>query len=230
MGLDTLLDATAWAQELRQYGLRVHPSGWETDERMLVWRAVERMSQALGGARGLRLAIGDLILEKRATGGGGAYAFWFRPPWKRVVIGEALLHQEPRWLGEVAVVHELAHAWDAHTAGLLGRMLGRPGRLVRGMVQFVGDEPGPTWYGGLASGLRGWRAAYEEWAESVAAYLYPEYIAHLAAQPREREWVKAFGKDDHSRPGLGDRHRAYVEARFAEIRQKGTRMNADKRG
>ncbi len=217
MGLAVLHDAVLWAQELRDYGLRVVPSGWQTDERMQVRRAVERMSEALGGVSGFRLAVGGIILEKRATGGGRTYAFWFRPPWKRVVLGESLLHQDPPWLSEVAVVHELAHAWDAHTAGPLGRMLGRPGRLVRGMVKFVGEEPGPTWYGSVASGLQAWRAACEEWAESVAAYLYPEYVAHLSAQPRERQWAMALGKND-PRPGLGDRHRAYVESCFAEIR------------
>lgn len=219
MESDLLNDALLWARELRKYGLHVAPFGWRADERMHIWRAVARMSAAMGGIQGFRRAIGGLLLEKRRAGGGGMYAFWFRPPWKRVVLGETLLHQDPAWLGEVAVVHELAHVWDARTANILERMSGRPGRLVRGLMEFVGDEPGPTWYGSQASGLRTWRAASEEWAETVAAYLYPEYVAHLSTQPRERWWTETLGKADHSRPGLGDRHRAYVEARFAEIRQ-----------
>lgn len=212
-------DFTFWAQELHQYGIYVVASGWGADEQTLVRRAVSRLGDALGGPEGLRRALGGIILAKRKEGGGGTYVFWPRFPWKRVVIGEPLFHQAPVWLGEVAVVHELAHIWDAHTADIVRRILGRPGRIVRELVRFVGEEPGPTWYGSRASGLKHWQAASEEWAESVAAYLYPEYIAHLSNRPEERQWPLLFGLAEHIRPGLGDRHRAYVEARFEEIRR-----------
>lgn len=210
-----------WVQALRPYGLVIVPSGWEGDEQALVLRAVRRMAQALGGAEGMRRALGAVRLEKREHGGGGLYAFWPRPPWMRIVIGEPTLHQQPEWLGEVAMVHELAHAWDARTAGILFRMLGRPGRMVREMLRFVGEEPGPTWYGSGLSGLRRtFRAASEEWAETVAAYLYPEYIVHLSSRPEEQGWPLRVGMSQHVRPDLGPRHRAYVEARFREIRER----------
>jgi hypothetical protein len=131
-----------------------------------------------------------------------------------------VLHQQPEWLGEVALVHELAHAWDARTANIVARVLGRPGRVVRELVRFVGEEPGPTWYGSGLSGLRRTlRAASEEWAETVAAYLYPEYIAHLSSRPEEQGWPQRAGLTGHVRPGLGPRHHAYVEERFQEIRR-----------
>lgn len=210
-----------WAQELRPYGLLVAaPERWEPDERALVGRAVQRMAQALGGVGGMRRALGDVRLEKRKGGGGGLYAFWPRPPWMRVVIGEPILHQQPEWLGEVAVVHELAHAWDARTATVWARLLGRPGRMARELVRFVGAEPGPTRYGSGFSGLRQTSgAAGEEWAETVAAYLYPEYIAHLSSRPEEREWPRQVGRPGHPRPGLGIRHRIYVEGCFREVRR-----------
>lgn len=209
-----------WAQALRPYGLLVAtPEAWEEDERALILHAVQRMAQALGGAEGMRRALGTIRLEKRKEGGGGLYAFWPRPPWMRIVIGEPILHQQPEWLGEVAVVHELAHAWDARTANILARVLGLPGRMVRELVRFVGEEPGPTWYGSGLSGLRRTlRAASEQWAETVAACLYPEYIAHLSSRPEEREWPQRAGLTGHTRPGLGIRHRIYVEGRFGEIR------------
>ncbi len=214
------MTADLWARELRPYGLLVvAPEAWEKDERALVRRAVRRMAQALGGAEGMRQALGSIRLEKRQEGGGGLYAFWPRPPWMRIVIGAPILHQQPEWLGEVAVVHELAHAWDARTANIVARVLGRPGRMVREMVRFVGEEPGPTRYGSGYSGLRRTlRAAGEEWAETVAAYLYPEYITHLSSRAEETAWPIQAGRGEPSRPGLGIRHRIYVEGRFGEIR------------
>lgn len=209
-----------WIQALRPYGLFVVPAGWGGEEQALVLRAVQRMAQALGGAEGMRRVLGAVWLEKRKHGGGGVYAFWPRPPWMRIVIGEPTLHQQPEWLGEVALVHELAHVWDARTAGIVFRVLGWPGRVVREMVRFVGEEPGPTWYGSGRSGLRRTlRATGEEWAETVAAYLYPEYVAHLSSRPEEQGWPLQVGLSQHARPGLGPRHQAYVEARFGEIRE-----------
>ncbi|MCX7855434.1 MAG: hypothetical protein N2556_05580, partial [Anaerolineae bacterium] len=81
------------------------PWQWEEDERALIRRAVERMAQALGGAEGMRRVLGSIRLEKRKEGGGGLYAFWPRPPWMRIVIGEPILHQQPEWLGAVSYTH-----------------------------------------------------------------------------------------------------------------------------
>lgn len=214
------VDAGRWARELHKHGLSIiMPEGWQERERLLFLRAVRRMARALGGAAGMARVLGQIAVVKREKGGGGLYAFWPRPPWMRIVVGEALLQQQPEWLGEVALVHELAHAWDARTASIVNRILGRPGWIVREMVRFVGEEPGPTRYG---SGLLllhrdASTAASEQWAEAVAAYLYPEYIAHLSARPEEREWPAQVGRPEHPRPGLGIRHRMYVEGRFGEI-------------
>ncbi len=212
-------DDHLWVQGLRACGLWVAPDPWSDQERGVLTRAVERMAEAFGGPEKMRRALGGVLLIKQRCGDGGALAFWPRPPWMSVRIGEALLHQQPEWLGEVAVVHELAHIWDARTAGLVRRILGRPGRIVREMVRFVGDEPGPTRYGsGIRSVVRVPCPACEEWAESVAAYLYPEYIAHLALRPEEQGWPARAGRPHHLRPALGPRHRAYVERCFAKVR------------
>lgn len=214
------VDADRWARELHKHGLSIiMPEWWQERERLLVLRAVRRMARAMGGAEGMSRVLGQIAVVKREKGGGGLYAFWPRPPWMRIVVGATLLQQQPEWLGEVAIVHELAHAWDARTASIVNRILGRPGRLVREMVRFVGGEPGPTWYG---SGLLFFHrslssAASEEWAETVAAYLYPEYISHLATRSEERDWPIKAGRAEHLRPGLGIRHRMYVEGRFGEI-------------
>jgi hypothetical protein len=85
--------------------------------------------------------------------------------------------------------------------------------MVQEMVLFVGEEPGPTCYGRLGR-LEGsgcppqWQTPnpQEEWAESVAAYLYPEYINWLR-ETSERE------------AGLRSLHQQYVEQRFRQVRE-----------
>lgn len=52
----------------------------------------------------------------------------------------------------------------------------------------------------------------------MAAYLYPEYIAHLSSRSEEQVWPQRAGLAGQVRPGLGIRHRIYVEGRFGEIR------------
>ncbi len=122
------------------------------------------------------------------------------------------------------MVHELAHAWDAQTAGLLQRIVGGEGQLARGMREFVGEEPGPTWYGsGDPSVTSASCPVCEEWAESVAAYLYPEYIESLTDQTirderfiqRETGWAPA----PYQRPGLDVLHRRYIELQFQRVRE-----------
>ncbi|RME38822.1 MAG: hypothetical protein D6793_02110, partial [Thermoflexia bacterium] len=105
-------DDHLWVQGLRACGLWVAPDPWSDQERGVLTRAVERMAEAFGGPGKMRRALGGVLLIKQRCGDGGALAFWPRPPWMSVRIGEALLHQQPEWLGEVAVVHELAHIWD----------------------------------------------------------------------------------------------------------------------
>lgn len=192
--------------------MKVREEEWEEEELWILLRAVIRMGGAMGGPRGMQRAIGGVAIAKAGTGG-AAYAFWPWPPWKRIVLGEETFHQEPAWRAEVRIVHELAHIWDAQTANLLERLLSRRGKMVQEMVRFVGEEPGPTCYGRLGR-LEGsgcppqWQTPnpQEEWAESVAAYLYPEYINWLR-ETFERE------------AGLRPLHQQYVEQRFRQVRE-----------
>ena len=203
--------------QLQTCGILVLLRGWALEELRLLQRAVERMARAMGGSQAMRRAIGRVAITWARKGGGGAYSFWPWPPWKRIKLSREILDQEPAWRGEVAVIHELAHTWDAQTASLLQRiagLLGLPGtegRIVREMVEFVGEEPGPTCYGGLGTeGCKWDRNPVEEWAESVPAYVYPEYI----------EWLKE-NKEEEREAGLRPRHREYVERQIRALQAPG---------
>ena len=206
----------ACAQELQKYGIYIDPRNWKLEEIHLILRGVKRMGEAMGGPENMKRAIGGVFIDRRAGGGAETYAFWPHPPWKRIVIGEATLHQEPAWRGEVAIVHELAHAWDMQSANLLQRISGRPGQIVREMIKFIGEEPGPTCYGGLKSEtcLPKWRVGdpKEEWAESVSAYLYPEYIEFLRLNSEKEADLRPL-------------HRSYVERQFNLARQSANHTN-----
>lgn len=203
--------------QLETCGVLVLLRGWTLEELYLLQRAVERMTKALGGSEAMRCAIGRVTITWTRKGGGGAYPFWPWPPWKRIRLSRWVLDQEPAWRGEVAVIHELAHTWDAQTASLLQRIagfIGLPGargRIVREMVEFVGEEPGPTCYGGLGTeGCKWDRNPVEEWAESVAAYVYPEYI----------EWLKE-NKEEEKEAGLRSRHWEFVERQIRGLQAPG---------
>jgi len=100
-------------------------------------------------------------------------------------------------------VHELAHAW-AFNQSPVSRILGVD-LLSYKMRLFCGQEEGPTNYG-----KKNWISPAEEWAESVAAYVYPEYIDHLQNHPTHPE----------VNSGLGPRHREFIEQHIKKWQDK----------
>jgi RHS repeat-associated protein len=116
-------------------------------------------------------------------------------------LGDALFEKPVGfgWVAKVGIVHELAHAWD-HSHG---------NRLSKGLVRYANGEPAPTEYGATSP-----RGATDEWAESVAAFVYPAYTAgwlRNSAFPnhkREMAWARKYSL--YNLPGLGPRHRIFV--------------------
>jgi hypothetical protein len=209
-------DFDSFAGRLRETGLSLERKNWESDMLEVIERGSARFNQIMGHPKAVELATGGVLLSLTLTGGGLAYPLWYLPPWKHISFGIQTLRQEPRWRGEVAVVHEIAHEWDFQSANLLERFLPQGGRSVKGMVAYVGAEPGPTCYGGLQAPECGFpRMVKEEWAESVASYLYPEYI----------DWLR-----DHlpseKQAGLRPLHRQYVEMQIELLRQKFDRADS----
>ncbi len=216
------VSGTASASESQQFGAiagKLQPTGinlisrdWEPVELDIIDAGVARFIEVLGSALALKAATGGVRVERTAQGGGLTYGFWILPWWKRIVLGDPEFHQDPPWRGQVAVVHELAHAWDAQSAPIYDRIFNRHGSIVKGMSAFVGDEPGPTCYGGLMGpDCKFARNPAEEWAESVSSYVFPEYIEFLRANlPAEKD------------AGLRDKHKQYVEMQIERLRQATT--------
>jgi len=103
-----------------------------------------------------------------------------------------LFQQRPAWLAQVAVVHELAHVWAFRAKPRALAWLPIDVLAWR-LVWFAWREPGPTRYG-----RRRWLQPSEEWAETVAAYVYPEYLDHLRRTSEPEAW-------------LGPKHRTFVQ-------------------
>jgi len=116
--------------------------------------------------------------------------YTFNQPGLREIIG-------PR----IAIVHELAHAWDQRTGGFWAWLTNGPGTITAGMPSAIGNEDAPTGYGDSN--------ILEDWAESVASYVYPEYAEILVAEnpPRVQAGIQ---------PGLDTRpnHYNYVACQF----------------
>ena len=103
------------------------------------------------------------------------------------------------WGPPVAIAHELAHYWDWKTGDVLSKVLNAPGVLVGGLPSAIGFEPGPTQYARTD--------IVEDWAESVAGFLYSEYFEWLTSDPNE--WYKITLSDGQVvkvPPSLGPQH------------------------
>jgi len=167
------------------------------------------MQNLLGDAPTLRRAIGGVTVERLEQGGGGAYAWWIFPTWRRITLGEGVLHQDPLWRGKVAVVHELAHIGVAQTANWVQRAVGGGGQIVHDLTAFVGAEPGPTCYGGLGAPKCTFpRNPVEEWAESFASFCYPQYI----------EWLRA-NVSSEKEAGMRPLHKQFVAMQISSLQQ-----------
>ncbi len=106
----------------------------------------------------------------------------------------------------IGTVHELAHYWDWKETNPISRLLG----LGDISSDIFSSEKGPTQYG--RSSLK------EEWAESVAMWVYPQYsdILRSEADPLENPLDPA-GRPKlagQGGPGLGPNHTLYLMRRI----------------
>jgi len=172
-----------------------NPGLWQLAELQAIQQAVERLVETFGGT-----PIPSVTLNIERVNESGIAAN----------VGNTIRIRNDflaAAMPQVAFVHEFAHAWDYVNGG----------KYSTGLPTFRGDEPGPTAYGS-GTGLGTWSSnpPANEWAESIAAYVYPEYIAYLRTPSgrhyeREQDWQTALGLQPYyTRPGLGQYHRAYV--------------------
>jgi len=217
-------DANSILEALRAYGVRVkvdwgwvlgiggdetvwHPGLWTLSQLETVLGAVEDFARVAGSVEATRQAIGGAKFERI---GRGQTAHW---GFGRITLADHTFNQKKlrAVLGpRIAVVHELAHYWDWKTNNPWQKITSPSGDLARGLP----TEDGPTAYG--RSKL------CEQWAESVAGYVYPEYFAILRAEGKRHENIDGFSQIgpwtmSFRLPGLGPQHYTYVQRQFRAL-------------
>ncbi|MFZ1464633.1 MAG: RHS repeat-associated core domain-containing protein, partial [Anaerolineae bacterium] len=174
--------------------------GWELADLETVQNAVGDFAAKAGGASAAHTVLGGVTIRR----GSGSFQLYSGIELTDSTFNQAGLRKKfgPR----IAVVHELAHYWDWKTGGIWSKVMNTSGALVDGMTAFVGmgNESAPTLYGQ--------KNAQEEWAESVAMYVYPEYEQILLSENNPLEVQPNVG-----RPGLGPLHAGYVKAQFGAL-------------
>jgi hypothetical protein len=179
------------------------PGLWEYSDLEVVKAAVATYRREAGSVDATRMALAGVTIRRVSAGKTAYYEglslitladYTFQQPGPRAV-----------WGPQIAVAHELAHHWDwkaggANSTGISGGIL---------------MELGPTDYGRMGG-------PKEEWAESVAGYLYPVYfqILGIEGSPDENFTVVYHFGFAHKLPGLGVFHSAFVASRFNSLRVK----------
>ncbi len=219
---DEVDKANAILNELRQYNVHIkvdwgrvlgiggdetmwYPGLWHLDELRTVLQAIQDFSQVAGGIEPTRRAIGGAMFVRVREGITAHHGFGY------ITLADYTFSQngERASLGpRIAIVHELAHYWDWKSGNLSTKLLNQCGHLSRGLPQ---REIAPTMYGRTALA--------ENWAESVAGYVYPEYFLMLRKENNPLEnfilQIRYRGAElSLVMPGLGPYHYAYLTYQF----------------
>ena len=138
-----------------------NPGSWELTELETVLKGVQDLAKLMGGAKQFRDNLGGVQIMRKAMGNTGealAHKVWLRS------IGSGGFSGQ--WEGAWTVVHELAHTWDAVSNRKFSKGLERytGGKTTRQGYAYGGIPP----KGADAGFTRG-----EDWAESVATFIYP---------------------------------------------------------
>lgn len=172
---------------------------WTLDQLNMALEAVQDFANSAGGVTAARKALDGVRLQR--VNKGTAH----HPGESRITLSTAILENQSRGGAKTAIVHELAHYWDwktkyAHSQGLSAL-----------------NEYGPTQYALTSS--------KEDWAESVASYVYPSYLARLRkSEPSERVTLAVdVGEATIFMPWphLAPQHEAYVHNAFQSLRERG---------
>ncbi len=186
--------------------------GWNSgywrslEELRTVLEVVERYKDEFGSTGATRKAIGGVKIVR--------YPKWGTHAYRGAILIADKEFDQPRtnptgaslqkeWGPKVAIAHELAHYWDWKTGDFLSRFFNLPGSIVSDMANAIEDEPEPTAYAR--------KSLVEDWAESVAGYLFPVYFDWLRGD--RNEW-RILPNDVRLPPGLGPLHEAYVRQQF----------------
>ncbi len=139
-----------------------NPGSWRLAELETVLKGVQDLAQLMGRAEQFRNNLGGVRIMRQAMkntpGRAMTHKVWLRS------IGSGGFSGQ--WEGVWTVVHELAHAWDAVNDWQLSKELGEytGGRTTRRGYNHGGIPP---------KGADDHFTRKEDWAESVAAFIYP---------------------------------------------------------
>jgi hypothetical protein len=159
----------------------LRPGRWSQVEFDDLLQAVEDLSFFLGGPDAFRNGLGRVLVwrtQRRSRMAAMAL------PLAGVIFFEGASWRDPpefKWQS----VHELAHVWDMHSfyrlsRGLLGATGSRYGRFKwQSPIPFE-YKPGGRWLEGRPPPLN----ALEDWADSVAIYVYPGHAEAARAGQR----------------------------------------------
>lgn len=187
-------------QSLTEFGVVIkHPNQWTTEEIDIIRQSVQKLTDVMGGVGAFKAALAGVIFRQSHNPKGYTGALrgtitvvdsTLKQPGVRAALGP-----------NIAMVHEMAHVMDQKTGGIQAWLMNGPGIITGGMPAAIGDEDAPTWYGTTN--------IVEDWAESVAMYVYPEYSDILIKEGNPRE-------NKARQPGLESRplHRQYVESQL----------------
>jgi hypothetical protein len=165
-----------------EYRTRVmRPGSWVEDELRQLLCAVEDLARFLGGPAAYRRKLGRVFLWR--TSRRTSMAAMAVPVIDVVYFQGASWGDPPEFKWQT--VHELAHVWDIRSFY----------RLSRGLVRATGSsyggfrrqlpipfeyEAGGQWLEGRKPPLNG----LEDWADSVATYVYPDQAESRRPAPR----------------------------------------------
>lgn len=160
------------------YGLRVlRPRRWALTELQLLLEAVQDLARVMGGSSRFRIEVGGCRVSRllhRSPAAAIALPLVGVVYFSGASWGDA---PEFKW----QTVHELAHIWDMRKrlrlSGGLKRTTGSTyGRFAFQLPGPFKYEPGGRWLEGRRPPLN----ALEDWADSVATYVYPDHAESLS--------------------------------------------------
>jgi len=166
----------------RDYGLRVFKAErWTAEETGHLHEAAEELSSLLGGSGRFRRELRRVPIwrtQRRTRMAAMAAPFVGVVYFKGASWGDA---PELKW----QTVHELAHVWDICSFYRLSRGLKRATGSNYGRFRWQSPipfeyEPGGQWLEGRRPPLN----ALEDWADSVATYVYPSHAESCRPIPR----------------------------------------------
>jgi RHS repeat-associated protein len=165
----------------KEYHIHVlNPTAWQLIELTTVLEAVQDLARLMGGSARFRSAM--LLVGISKVPLNISSAAWAIPArgFMRVLYFEGASWGDPPEL-KWQTVHELAHIWDMTKGFRLsnGLMQATGSKYRNGVCQvpFLGEYLAAEWLKDRPPPLN----ALEDWADSVATYVYPDYAESIPA-------------------------------------------------